>query len=66
MNFFDLLVCSCNMKLNLDYMLERLWELLDLIRVYTKKPGGTRLFMRLCFCARVVLKLFLMIFVKFS
>lgn len=32
-------VVSCNMKLNLDYMLEILWEYLQLIRVYTKKPG---------------------------
>lgn len=27
------------MKLNLDYLLEVLWEYLSLIRVYTKKPG---------------------------
>lgn len=27
------------MKLNLDYLLEQLWEYLSLIRVYTKKPG---------------------------
>ncbi|KAJ4443212.1 Developmentally-regulated GTP-binding protein 2, partial [Periplaneta americana] len=33
------LVVSCNMKLNLDYLLEQLWEYLSLIRVYTKKPG---------------------------
>jgi len=32
-------VISCNMKLNLDYLLERLWDELALIRVYTKKPG---------------------------
>ncbi|KAL1116221.1 hypothetical protein AAG570_005716, partial [Ranatra chinensis] len=32
-------VVSCNMKLNLDYLLEILWEYLSLIRVYTKKPG---------------------------
>lgn len=30
---------SCNMKLNLDYLLEQLWQYLCLIRVYTKKPG---------------------------
>lgn len=30
---------SCNMKLNLDYLLETLWDKLSLIRVYTKKPG---------------------------
>nr|CAD7570281.1 unnamed protein product [Timema californicum] len=34
-------VVSCNMKLNLDYLLEQLWEYLSLIRVYTKKPGQT-------------------------
>lgn len=32
-------VVSCNMKLNLDYLLETLWEYLAFIRVYTKKPG---------------------------
>lgn len=32
-------VISCNMKLNLDYLLERIWDDLALIRVYTKKPG---------------------------
>jgi len=32
-------VISCEMKLNLDYLLECLWEHLNLIRVYTKKPG---------------------------
>nr|CAG4643924.1 EOG090X05AE [Lepidurus arcticus] len=32
-------VVSCNLKLNLDYMLEVLWDYLSLIRVYTKKPG---------------------------
>ncbi|EEC18196.1 GTP-binding protein DRG2, putative [Ixodes scapularis] len=34
-------VVSCNMKLNLDYFLERLWDYLALIRVYTKKRGCT-------------------------
>lgn len=33
-------VVSCNMKLNLDYMTEKIWEYLSLIRVYTKKRGG--------------------------
>jgi ribosome-interacting GTPase 1 len=32
-------VCSCNMKLNIDYMLESIWKLLNLIRIYTKKRG---------------------------
>ncbi len=26
------------MKLNLDYLIERIWESLGLIRIYTKKP----------------------------
>ncbi|ESO84222.1 hypothetical protein LOTGIDRAFT_184295 [Lottia gigantea] len=30
-------VVSCNMKLNLDYLLEMVWEHLDLIRIFTKK-----------------------------
>lgn len=33
-------VVSCNMKLNLDYMIEKIWESLALIQVYTKKRGG--------------------------
>lgn len=32
-------VVSCNMKLNLDYLLEMIWEHLQLIQVYTKKRG---------------------------
>ncbi|CAF3399220.1 unnamed protein product [Rotaria sp. Silwood1] len=32
-------VISCNMKLNIDYMLESIWKLLNLIRIYTKKRG---------------------------
>ncbi|CAF1294693.1 unnamed protein product [Adineta ricciae] len=32
-------VISCNMKLNIDYMLESIWKLLNLICVYTKKRG---------------------------
>jgi len=32
-------VVSCNMKLNLDYLLSCIWEALSLIRIYTKKPG---------------------------
>lgn len=27
------------MKLNIDYMLETIWKLLNLIRIYTKKRG---------------------------
>lgn len=33
-------VISCNMKLNLDEFHEKMWEYLNLIRVYTKKPGN--------------------------
>ena len=33
-------VVSCNMMLNLDYLLEQIWEYLALLRVYTKKPGA--------------------------
>ncbi|KAG9508856.1 Developmentally-regulated GTP-binding protein 2 [Fragariocoptes setiger] len=32
-------VVSCNERLNLDYLLERVWEKLSLIRIYTKKRG---------------------------
>lgn len=32
-------VISCNMKLNLDYMIEVLWDHLNLIKVFTKKRG---------------------------
>jgi ribosome-interacting GTPase 1 len=31
-------VISCNMKLNFDGLLEHIWNKLDLVRVYTKKP----------------------------
>uniref|UniRef100_A0A915BIM6 Developmentally-regulated GTP-binding protein 2 n=1 Tax=Parascaris univalens TaxID=6257 RepID=A0A915BIM6_PARUN len=33
-------VISCEMRLNMDYMIEMIWEYLALIRVYTKKPGN--------------------------
>lgn len=32
-------VISCNMKLNMDYFLEQMWEHLALMRVFTKKRG---------------------------
>lgn len=38
--FFTISVVSCNMKLNLDYLLESVWEHLALLRIYTKKRGG--------------------------
>merc|ERR1712223_986725 len=33
-------VISCEMKLNLDFLLSQLWAHLDLIRIFTKKPGN--------------------------
>eukprot|EP01095_Lingulamoeba_sp_RSL-Kostka_P015573 TRINITY_DN721_c0_g1_i2.p1 TRINITY_DN721_c0_g1~~TRINITY_DN721_c0_g1_i2.p1 ORF type:complete len:353 (+),score=129.72 TRINITY_DN721_c0_g1_i2:128-1186(+) len=33
------IVISCNMKLNLDRLLDKIWDYLDLIRIYTKKRG---------------------------
>lgn len=33
------LVISCEMDLNLDFLLEKIWEELGLVRVYTKKRG---------------------------
>eukprot|EP00118_Oscarella_pearsei_P026940 m.310586 g.310586 ORF g.310586 m.310586 type:complete len:365 (+) comp52844_c0_seq1:34-1128(+) len=32
-------VMSCALNLNLDYLLEEIWNHLALIRIYTKKPG---------------------------
>ncbi|OMJ71879.1 hypothetical protein SteCoe_29794 [Stentor coeruleus] len=36
----DSVVISCNMQLNMDYLIERIWQKLGLVRVYTKKPGN--------------------------
>jgi len=33
-------VISCEMDLNLDYLIERIWEELQLVKVYTKKRGA--------------------------
>lgn len=33
-------VISCQWDLNLDQVVEQIWEELDLLRVYTKKKGG--------------------------
>ncbi|KAF9516382.1 hypothetical protein BS47DRAFT_680913 [Hydnum rufescens UP504] len=33
-------VISCEMGLNLDYLVERIWEMLGLVKVYTKKRGA--------------------------
>ncbi|TIA75912.1 hypothetical protein E3P77_03901 [Wallemia ichthyophaga] len=30
---------SCEMDLNLDYLIERMWEQLDLLKIYTKRRG---------------------------
>ena len=35
----DTVVISCNLKLNFDGLLKKIWEKLDLVRVYTKKPN---------------------------
>ncbi|XP_064405718.1 developmentally-regulated GTP-binding protein 2-like [Halichondria panicea] len=35
----DSIVISCEMELNLDILLSRVWDYLSLIRVYTKKRG---------------------------
>jgi uncharacterized protein len=35
----DFVVISCNLKLNYPYLLEKIWEKLALVRVYTKKKG---------------------------
>ena len=32
-------VISCNLELNFDGLKEKIWDLLDLVRVYTKKPN---------------------------
>mmetsp|Transcript_15391 Transcript_15391/g.60156 ORF Transcript_15391/g.60156 Transcript_15391/m.60156 type:complete len:366 (+) Transcript_15391:63-1160(+) len=32
-------VISCNMNLNMDYLLEKMWEYLNLVRCYTKRHG---------------------------
>ncbi|KAI6229918.1 hypothetical protein M3Y99_01127800 [Aphelenchoides fujianensis] len=33
-------VISCELNLNMDFLLNRIWEYLALIRIYTKKPGN--------------------------
>ena len=33
-------VISCELNLNIDYLIDMIWEYLALIRVYTKKPGN--------------------------
>ena len=38
-NLPNSVVISCYMKLNLDYLLDALWEHLNMARIYTKKPG---------------------------
>lgn len=36
----DTIVISCQENLNLDYLLDKIWEYLDFIRVYTKPRGS--------------------------
>ncbi|KAI9189186.1 Ribosome-interacting GTPase 2 [Blastocladiella emersonii ATCC 22665] len=35
----DTVVISCELDLNLDYLVDKMWEYLNLVRVYTKKRG---------------------------
>jgi len=43
-------VISCEMNLNLDYLLATLWEYLSLIRIYTKRRGGVCVCVCVCVC----------------
>eukprot|EP00055_Hartaetosiga_balthica_P001890 m.2160 g.2160 ORF g.2160 m.2160 type:complete len:367 (-) comp1731_c0_seq1:278-1378(-) len=36
----DSIVCSSGMDLNFDFLLERIWDYLDLVRIYTKRKGN--------------------------
>ena len=38
-NLPNSVVISCYMKLNLEYLVDALWEHLNMVRIYTKKPG---------------------------
>lgn len=38
-NLPNSVVISCYMKLNLEYLVEALWTHLNMVRIYTKKPG---------------------------
>jgi uncharacterized protein len=31
--------CSCQLNVNLDYLVEKIWDYLRLLRIYTKKRG---------------------------
>ena len=46
----DCVVISCEMKLNLDYFLEQVWEYLNLICVYTKKRSRECPIYSICTC----------------
>jgi small GTP-binding protein len=39
-HFPNSVVISCNLKLGYDHLLERVWEQLGLVRIYTKKRGA--------------------------
>lgn len=47
--FFFGCASSSGLDLNFDYLLEKLWEYLDLIRVYTKRKGGMLFVLMLVF-----------------
>ena len=34
-----LLLLSCELDLNMDYLLKKIWETLNLTRIYTKRKG---------------------------
>jgi len=40
----DSIVCSCNLDLNLDNLLKKIWEYLSLVRCYTKRRGEPPVF----------------------
>ena len=46
-------VISCEMHLNLDYLLVKIWDYLSLLRVYTKRRGGISLCLSVCVCVCV-------------
>lgn len=48
----DSVVISCEWKLNLDFLVDQIWEYLDLIRVYTKKRGEQPDFTEPCILRR--------------
>ena len=49
------MVISCEMHLNLDYLLVKLWDYLSLLRVYTKRRGGVSLCLSAYVCPYQIL-----------